>query len=214
MSEQTGEGASSGPSAAASSDAATRPAKKSRKPKATKTRIPLPEPTGPCAASDVVVTLEVPPAAAGGDIRIKLRMHTRFSVACTWVVSPRTLTLKITSGADDIWSSQDCRGALERQEVTLRAAKTRTVAVVWDGRRSNPGCAGPRYWALPGWYHVAASALAGEPADVQFRLSKPPRPVITESPSPDPAPSSKPSSKPKPRQSPSASPSGAVEPNG
>ncbi|MEZ5191670.1 MAG: hypothetical protein R2734_03570 [Nocardioides sp.] len=71
-------------------------------------------------------------------------MHTRFSVACTWVVSPRTLTLKITSGADDIWSSQDCRGALERQEVTLRAAKTRTVAVVWDGRRSNPGCAGQR----------------------------------------------------------------------
>ena len=35
-------------------------------------------------------------------------------------------------------------------------------------------------WALPGWYHVAVAALAGEPSDVQFELEKPEPKVVTE----------------------------------
>ena len=35
-------------------------------------------------------------------------------------------------------------------------------------------------WALPGWYHVAAAALAGEPSDLQFELDAPERGDVTE----------------------------------
>ncbi|HEX5862149.1 MAG TPA: hypothetical protein VFY58_09925, partial [Nocardioides sp.] len=41
-------------------------------------------------------------------------------------------------------------------------------------------------WALPGWYHVAAAALAGEPSDVQFELERPEREEITKTVRPKP----------------------------
>ena len=34
-------------------------------------------------------------------------------------------------------------------------------------------------WAMPGWYHVEAAALGGEPSDVQFQLTAPEREVVT-----------------------------------
>ena len=57
-----------------------------------------------------MVTPEVKHAVAGpGDgVRFKLGLQTRQAEACTWHVSSRTLTMKITSGHDGIWSSQQC----------------------------------------------------------------------------------------------------------
>jgi hypothetical protein len=37
---------------------------------------------------------------------------------------------------------------------------------------------------MPGFYHVEASALAGEPDDRQFELEAPSAPVITRTPEP------------------------------
>ncbi len=47
--------------------------------------------------------------------------------------------------------------------------------VVWNGKRSDDECSRLTDWALPGWYHVAAAALAGEPSDAQFELEQPRR---------------------------------------
>lgn len=146
----------------------------------------LAEPQGTCVAEDIAVSPEAKRAVAGplGEIRIALHLRTLESEACTWRVSHRTLTLKITSGNDDIWSSRQCPRAIPRRDVVVRRDVTTTVDLAWNGRRTDQGCGVESSWALPGTYHVTAAALAGEPADEQFVLAAPERPVVTLAPSP------------------------------
>jgi hypothetical protein len=134
---------------------------------------PLAEPEGTCDDEDVAVTPNVKNPVAGRDVRIVLELRTILSEACTWEVSPEAMTLKITSGDDEIWTSRHCPHAIPHDEVTLRRDHTTRVDVTWDARRSDEECSKLTKWALPGWYHVAAAALAGEPSDVQFELERP-----------------------------------------
>jgi hypothetical protein len=113
-----------------------------------------------------------------------LELRTIEAEACTWEVSPGTLTLKITSGKDDIWASRHCPRAVPTRDVVVRSAVSTSIAVTWNARRSDEECSQLTHWALPGFYHVTAAALAGEPADVQFELEAPTPAVITRSPSP------------------------------
>jgi hypothetical protein len=167
----------------ATSPSASEPARPSEK----KTRTPLPQPDGTCDDEDVAVTPSVEDPVAGSDVRIDLELRTIVSEACTWEVSSDSLTLKITSGDDEIWTSRHCPRAVEREEVTLRRDHTTTVDVTWDdARRSDEECSRQTDWALPGWYHVAASALAGEPSDLQFELERPEREEITKTVKPRP----------------------------
>jgi hypothetical protein len=165
--------------------------KKKNKPSPTPTITPMPDPTGPCLEDDILVQPVVERAVAGSDVTIGLELRTRTAEACTWQVSPSHLTLKVTSGSDDIWASQECPRAVPVEEVVVRQDFTTTIGVVWDGRRSEPGCRitdCPRSdacWALPGYYHVAAAPLGGEPAEVQFQLTAPVAQVITQSPKPN-----------------------------
>jgi hypothetical protein len=146
---------------------------------------PLPAPTGDCVDSDVLVKPVVEQAIADRDVKIGLELRTRTTAACNWQVSPSRLTLKITSGSDDIWASRHCPRVVPTQDVVVRQATTATVDVVWaDARRSAPDCTRAG-WALPGYYHVNAAVLGGEPAGVQFELVAPSPEVITESPKPD-----------------------------
>lgn len=141
----------------------------------------LATPDGPCADGDIAVTPEVTAAVAGprNGVAIDLQLRTISDEACTWTVSPRTLTLKITSGKDDIWSSRECPRVLPRQEVTVRRAVSTTLSVAWNAKRSDEDCSKVTEWALPGWYHVSAAALAGEPSEVQFELLAPQPAVVT-----------------------------------
>lgn len=168
----------------ATSPAATRTA---RPTKPTPTPSPtLAAPSGPCDDADIAVTPAVARAVAGPrhGVDLVLRLRTITAEACTWTVSPRTLTLKITSGRDAIWSSRDCPRALPATQVTVRRAADTTVPMHWNARRSDEGCPARTDWALPGWYHVKVAALGGEPADVQFELLAPTAPQVTITPSP------------------------------
>jgi hypothetical protein len=150
----------------------------------------LAEPQGTCTEEDIAVSPRTRTAVAGphGEVRIALDLRTLTSEACTWQVSARTLTVKITSGEDDIWSSRQCPRAVPRADVVVRRDVTTTVDLAWNGRRADQGCGAQSAWALPGTYHVSAAALAGEPADEQFVLEAPARPVITLAPRPTPEP--------------------------
>jgi len=199
-------------------------------PAATPTPTPTPTepvlatPDGPCADGDIAVTPEVRTAIAGPrhGATIDLQLRTISAEACTWKVNPRSLTLKITSGKDDIWSSRECPRVLPRQEVTVRRAVSTTLSVAWNAKRSDEDCSKVTAWALPGWYHVSAAALAGEPSEVQFELLAPQPAVVTQTAEPkqdtgkkgkktrknkrdDTAPTEEPAS--------SGEPSGAVEPD-
>jgi len=170
---------------------ASEPAKASGK----KTNTPLPAPEGTCDDEDVAVTPSVKNPVAGRYVRIVLELRTVVSEACTWEVSPETLTLKITSGDDEIWTSRHCPRAVDEDEVTLRRDHTTKVEVTWGARRSDEECSRLTSWALPGWYHVAAAALAGEPSDVQFELERPEREEVTRTVKPKPKPEPKPEKK-------------------
>ena len=148
--------------------------------------VPLAEPEGPCVDEDVAVTPTVDRPVAGRDVRFDLELRTIESEACTWEVSPEALTLKITSGDDEIWTSRHCPRAVPEKEVTLRRDHTTRVQVIWDARRSDEECSRLTKWALPGWYHVAAAALAGEPSDLQFQLERPEGEHVTKTVEPKP----------------------------
>lgn len=187
----------SGPTATADAEPATpKPARTKRKPKKTA----LPEPNGVCLDTDVTVTPRIEGAAAGGGVEIALDLTSSLSVACTWQVSPRSVVVRLSSGDDRIWSSQDCARAIPTEDVVVRRDTPATVAMTWNGRRSDDECSRNTAWALPGYYHVAAAAYGAAPTEVQFQLRAPQPPVITKT------------AKPKPKNTPSSKPSGAVEP--
>lgn len=193
-----------------------KPTKKGPKatPKPTKTKTPLAEPDGPCDDEDVEVTPTIKRPIAGSPIKIGLELRTKKSEACTWEASKDSLVVKITSGSDDIWSTQDCPNALIADSVVVRRAVATTVYAIWSSRRSDDECGKLTEWADLGWYHVTAAALGGEPTDVQFELRA--RPPATVTPSPTRNPSKSPSKgASQPTDEPNPNPSdGAQEPNG
>ena len=146
-------------------------------------------PTGPCASSDVVVAPTLTEAVAGlGDPGHPRAARRACAEACTWTVSPETMTMKITSGPDDIWSSRQCPAAIPTREVVVRREVGTKLGVRWSGKRSDDECSALTEWARPGYYHIVAAALAGEPTDLQVELVKPPRPVVTVTITPSPTP--------------------------
>ena len=215
-----GGGSSGGPSArpvgadtTSSAPASTADAKPSRKPsqnkakrgkvsatptpKPTPTPTPLAIPSGYCAQSDIVATPTVKDVAyAGKAVVFTLALTTKVSPACTWEVSSSSLVVRLTSGDDRIWSTQDCPLVVPKRSVVVRKDHPATIGVAWNGQRSDSGCTRSTPWALPGFYFVTAAALGGEPTEEQFELELPPRPTIT----PSPKPSTKSSAKPSGRQ--------------
>jgi hypothetical protein len=160
----------------------------------TPTVTPLAEPTGPCAGSDVVATPSLKRTAyAGSSVVFTLTLGTLVSPACTFDVSARSMVVKVTSGNDRIWSSQECQGAVPKQSVVVRRDRPVTVAVGWNGQRSDSDCTRSTAWAEPGFYHVVAASFGADPVDVQFELKSPVPATITATPTPSPSGTAKPS---------------------
>jgi hypothetical protein len=147
-------------------------------PQPTGTPVALALPSGPCALDEITVTPTVPTASALSRVDLVLQL-TGIKPACTFSVSSRTVVAKVTSGKDRIWSSQDCPHSIQPTSVVVRSAEPTNVVVSWSGRRSDEECSRSTAWALPGYYHLTAAVIGSEPNDTQFRLSAPPRPVVT-----------------------------------
>lgn len=204
------------PSTTPEADASGSPAADAEEPrkakKGKKTPPPLPAPTGVCSNEEVVVTPEVPKERSSVKVPITLVLRSSATEACTWQVSPRSLTVKIDSGPrdqpDEIWHSRHCPAAIPTQDVTVYAEHDTEVQMVWSGRRSDSDCSNLTDWARAGWYHVSAAAYAGEPTAVQFELTRPSPVTVTRT--VEPKPTKKPATK---STTKSPKPSGAVEPD-
>lgn len=152
---------------------------------------PLAPPSGECRDDEVVVRPTVPRAWAGGPIEIRLQLSGT-QPACTFEVASESLVVKIASGDDRIWSSQDCPETIQEAQVVVRSGQPVEVPVTWNGRRSDEQCTPGLDWALPGFYHVYAAALGSSPMDVQFEVTRAPvarktrtvKPKPSQSPSP------------------------------
>ncbi|MGC4112769.1 MAG: hypothetical protein QM747_20580 [Nocardioides sp.] len=130
-------------------------------------------PSGPCEASDIAITPSVPHPIGGSDITVVLDISSVSTPACSWTVSPSSLAMKITSGADLIWTTAQCSRAIPTQDVVVKQSEPTRVKVTWDARRSEPGCPVQTQWALPGTYHLYVAALGGQPQEATFLLTAP-----------------------------------------
>jgi hypothetical protein len=159
-----------------------------------RTNAPLLPPSGECRDDDVSVRPTVPHAWAGGPIVLELELSGT-QPACTFDVSPESLVVKIASGEDRIWSSQDCPQTIRKSQVVVRSAQTVQVPVTWNGRRSDDQCTPGLDWALPGFYHLYAAALGSAPTDVQFEVTQAPTRTLTKTAKPKPSVSTSPNGK-------------------
>lgn len=144
--------------------------KHSQPQKPRRTKEPLPQPSGPCVDSDVVVTPKIARAQAGAEVSITLLVTSKISEACTFAISPDSFVLKMTSGDDRIWTSQQCPGRIPKVTVIARQEVPGRAVMTWSGRRSNEDCTPEAGWALPGYYHAVSAALGADATDVQFEL--------------------------------------------
>ena len=147
---------------------------------------PLLPPNGECRDDEVSVVPTVPQAWGLQPIVIHLALQ-GLQPACTFKVSPESLVVKITSGNDRIWSSQDCPAAIPESDVVVRSGMATNVDLTWNGRRSDTGCPAQTDWADQGFYHVYAAALGSTPTDVQFEVTRAPTKTVTRTAKPKPS---------------------------
>lgn len=160
-------------------------------------------PSGDCKDDEVSVLPSVPRAWGAQPITIRLGLQ-GIAPACTFHVSPQSVVVKVTSGSDRIWSSQDCPASIKPADVVVRNGEQTFVNVTWSGRRSDETCSRNTAWANKGFYHAFAAVLGSTPTDVQFEVTRAPTDFVTktakpkphESSSPDAQATSKPTSKP------------------
>ena len=119
---------------------------------------PSPSPTAAAACAPAAVKVE--PGVAedsyrvGASPRLSLSVTNTGSAPCTADLGTAVVELLVVSGSDRIWSSDDCSKKGPADPTTLVPGKPVVQRVVWDGRRSRPGCTGDRDRAQPGTYRV------------------------------------------------------------
>lgn len=120
-----------------------------------------------CAGDDVRIS--VLPANRSVQPGASLSLAIRLSAVdaeCKATVDPTKLSLTITSGMDPIWTTTHCEQAIPRATLVLAKGKESTSTVLWNGRRSGPGCLPGQPQAKPGTY-VATAVYDGRPATPQ-----------------------------------------------
>ena len=156
--------ASASPSA--SSDASASPtAKKSASPS------PKPTKAAPvtCSPKDLRATLT-------GKQQLKPKQGTTFRLSlingsdetCRVEVDADAFELKVYSGTDRIWSSDDCAKAVKTISKKVRSEDAVEWTMRWDGRRSRPGCKDRPEVPQAGTYFATAQLDGAEP--VQLRM--------------------------------------------
>lgn len=141
-------------------------------------------PDGNCEPADVRVTPVVTGAVAGQPVTIGLSLQTVQADACYFRVGPDKITVKITKGGREIWTSRECADPVPEQSVVVRRVVATVVPMTWDARESDAECTKRRSWLLGGDFTVAAAALGGEPADSDFELVSPTPETTTSTPDP------------------------------
>ena len=118
---------------------------------------PTPDPSVP-VCQDADLTVQVRTATlqyrVGEQLPIRVTVRNAAVQACTAALGQGGLEVRVLSGSDRIWSSDDCDADRGAGQTTLQPGRAEVVQVSWSGRRSRPGCRGPGEQALPGTYRA------------------------------------------------------------
>jgi hypothetical protein len=166
-----------------------RPEKQRQRERAEPKKPRLPQPEGPCADSDVVVTPSITDAHVNQPIKVVLWLTTQESEACTWEVDPESVFLTIAGEDGTLWSSQQCPHVIPTEAVVPRREKADKVTLWWDGRESDARCTRFTPYVWFGSYTATAVARGSvDPVEVDFVLGESVRPTVTVTPTPTPKP--------------------------
>jgi hypothetical protein len=132
---------------------------------------PKPTPSGPvaCAPTKLRTTLT-------GKQTLKPKQGNKFTLSlingsdetCTVSVTPKSFELKIFSGTDRIWSSNDCSTAVKPISRKVKAEDAVEWTMTWDGKRSRQGCKDRPEIPQAGTYFATAQLDGAKP--VQLRM--------------------------------------------
>ena len=122
---------------------------------------PTPSASATAAAStdgalDVEAAAEQASYPAGASPRLELRITNTGPTACSRDLGQSAVELVVSSGADRIWSSDDCAPGGDADVTTLEPGAVEVSRVTWPGTRSSPGCDGAQPRARAGTYRVSA----------------------------------------------------------
>ena len=107
------------------------------------------------AALSVTVESDAPSYRRGATPRFTLTVTNTGPVACRRALGPDVVELRVFSGEDRIWSSDDCAKGTGQGVLLLGAGEARALTVQWPGKRTRPNCETGAV-ALPGTYRVSA----------------------------------------------------------
>ena len=102
---------------------------------------PQPQPTGPCTDDEIAVTVSTEgnrtEYAKGASVKIFLHIKNTSARSCVRDLGGRAQEVRITQGAQKIWSSDDCSPPGSSDEETLAAGQELQISnLSWDGRVS------------------------------------------------------------------------------
>ncbi|WP_322937656.1 hypothetical protein [Nocardioides bizhenqiangii] len=145
------------------------------------------DPDGNCDPADVRITPRIEAAVAGEPVTVGLSLQTVQAEACYFRIGADKVTVKVTKGDREVWTSRECPDPVPDESVVVRRVVATVVQMTWtpypQGRRGAE-CPGTDDWLMPGAFTATAAALGGEPADSDFVLASPTPETITVSPDP------------------------------
>ncbi len=114
--------------------------------------------------------IDVGDSAPGEPNTATLLLSSDKLAACTLAITPDTMTVRVTSGQDVVWSSDDCPDALRAQQVVAREDLPAAYQFRWSGQRSSDNCQPVDALPSPGGYWVEAAMIGGEPHRAYFDI--------------------------------------------
>jgi hypothetical protein len=92
--------------------------------------------------------------AVGARPVLRLAIRSTSLAPCSRALGQGAVELSVFSGADRIWSSDDCAPGGPEGVETLQPQQLKAIVLTWAGRRSSPGCASPGPAITAGSYRV------------------------------------------------------------
>jgi hypothetical protein len=125
-----------------------------------------------CDGRDVRVSVlpAVRTIASGRPLDLTVRLSAARE-QCTAAVDPIRLSVTISSGNDQIWTTSHCRQTIPKATLILAKGKDLTSTVRWDGHRSGPGCLPGQPVAKAGTYVVEAMYDGRASIQQAFRIT-------------------------------------------
>ena len=132
--------------------------------KASTTQTPTPKPTKTTPPADLTckgsdLSIDALPAnrkIVSGSMLNFVIQFTPIDDGCKASINADKLTVTVTSGTDQIWSTTQCDKAIQTATLLVAKGKQSAVTVPWNGHRSRPGCLPGQPIAKPGTYVVKA----------------------------------------------------------